>query len=209
MLSLHNVRKYYDKHLALDIPDLRLGNNIYWAKGPNGSGKTTLLRMIAGLLPFEGNIMLNDVSLKDQSTTYRRCISWADAEPLYPPFLTGKELIGFYSHIRHVPAQEANALTASLEMDGYISQKIGSYSSGMTKKLSLVLAFIGSAKVMILDEPLITLDNNALAVISELILDRHDKLHTLFLLSSHVDLDRSLLSSAQQLVVRNNTVEAA
>ena len=57
MLQLMSVKKNYGKHLVLEISSLQLNSGIYWVKGANGSGKTTLLKMIAGLLPFEGDIL--------------------------------------------------------------------------------------------------------------------------------------------------------
>ena len=84
MLNLSNVKKYYNKRLILEIPHLVIENGIFWIKGANGSGKTTLLKMIAGLLPFEGEIQLNQISLKISPVDYRQNIIWAEEEPLYP-----------------------------------------------------------------------------------------------------------------------------
>ncbi len=208
MLHLHNIRKYYGKHLVLDIPFLELNRSVYWAKGPNGSGKTTLLRMIAGLLPFEGQITLNNVNLKQKSLEYRTLVSWADAEPQYPAFLTGTELVKFYSSVRNTAPGNSDALIETLGMRDYIGQKVSTYSSGMTKKLSLVLAFTGRVSLVILDEPFITLDSAAVDVVSRLITRAHSESGTMFLVSSHMDLDKDLPDSARELTVRDNGVFA-
>ncbi len=55
-------------------------NGTYWVKGANGSGKTALLKMIAGLLPFQGDIVFKHINLKNQSLIYRQNISRAEAE---------------------------------------------------------------------------------------------------------------------------------
>jgi hypothetical protein len=60
-----------------------------------------LLWILAGILPFGGDVFLNSpnqahpVSLRQSPTRYRRLIAWADAEPQYPGFLTGYELLDF------------------------------------------------------------------------------------------------------------------
>jgi ABC-2 type transport system ATP-binding protein len=87
MLELTNVQKHYQQRVVLEIPSLQLDKGIYWIKGANGSGKSTLLKMIAGLIPFEGSISYNKTDLRKDALAYRQQIGWAEAEPLYPPFM--------------------------------------------------------------------------------------------------------------------------
>src|SRR5882757_9308179 len=105
MLAFTKVEKSYGSSLVLSIPSTSLAPGIYWLQGPNGTGKTTLLRMIAGLIPFKGEIHLNGHSLHRDPVAYRRNIGWADAEPQYPAFLTGADLLSFYLSIRKTPAE--------------------------------------------------------------------------------------------------------
>ena len=93
MLELKNIKKSYNSKLVLQKDALQLDKGIYWVKGANGSGKTTLLKIIAGLLPFEGDILVDQTSQKNNPVDYRQKISWAEAEPLYPSFLTGNDLM--------------------------------------------------------------------------------------------------------------------
>ncbi len=103
MLQLIQVVKSYGSKKILDIPFLQLEEGLFWLKGPNGAGKTTLLRILAGILPFQGTIRLKEYSLQDNPVAYQRCIGWADAEPLYPGFLSGKDLLAFYQGVRPCP----------------------------------------------------------------------------------------------------------
>jgi ABC-2 type transport system ATP-binding protein len=206
MLKLTNVKKSYNHRLVLDIPSLQLPAGIYWVKGPNGSGKTTLLKMVAGLLPFEGKIVCNDTNQKDQPLAYRQQVSWAEAEPLFPPFMTGIELISLYLSIRNLPRESAEKLTELLGMNEYVNNPSGTYSAGMTKKLSLLLAFLGEAPLVVLDEPLITLDPDSFNTVCSYILERHNHSGTSFLMSSHEELDDRLQVSGKELIVTNQTV---
>ena len=206
MLRLKNVRKYFSRNLVLDIPSLELENNIYWVKGGNGSGKSTLLRMVAGLLPFEGRITFKDADLSRQPVMYRRHISWADAEPLFPAFTTGAELMEFYRRIRGSTTGEVGALTGVFGMQEYIHLKTGTYSSGTLKKLSLMLAFLGHPSLILLDEPLITLDTASLAIVCDLVQEKHES-GSLFLLSSHQQHEAPVIFSGKQLLVSNQTVQ--
>lgn len=98
MLQISLYKKYYNGILALDIPQVTFPEGIHWIKGKNGSGKTTLFRTLAGLAPFEGSITLNKgVHLHTHPRQYRMLVNYGEAEPVYPPFLTTRDLIRFVS----------------------------------------------------------------------------------------------------------------
>jgi len=185
MLQFEQVYKSYDQQAVLEIPSLTLEKNIYWVQGANGSGKTTFLRMLAGLIPFKGNISLNGINLRDQPLPYRRLVSFAEAEPLYPTFITGKELVNFYKDIRKADTTQTDMLIDFFRMHRFLSEPVGSYSSGMIKKLSLLLAFIGRPSLILLDEPLSTLDEGAVHRMPDLIGAYHKEFGTCFIFSSH------------------------
>jgi len=192
--------------MVLDIPSLELNNDLYWVKGGNGSGKSTLLRLVGGLLPFEGHISFKGMDLRRQPVAYRRYISWADAEPLFPAYMTGGELMEFYRDIRGSTTAEAEALTSIFGMRQYINLKTGTYSSGTLKKLSLMMAFLGNPSLILLDEPLITLDTASVEIVCNLVRERQES-GSLFLLSSHQEHDAPLIFSGKQLLVSNHSVQ--
>lgn len=206
MLILSKVRKKFGRQLILDVPSFSLEPGVYWVRGANGSGKTTLLKMIAGLLPFEGDIHIGDSSLKTDAVGYRRRVAWAEAEPLYPDFVSGYDLLQLYCSIRCVDPRDADGLVDLLGMQEYIGNSAGTYSAGMTKKLSLCLAFLGKPALILLDEPLITLDSAALRAVCDLIRQRHRDDGTSFLMSSHQEPEGGLLFSGRQLQVENHTL---
>ncbi|MEO8771198.1 MAG: ATP-binding cassette domain-containing protein [Ferruginibacter sp.] len=206
MLQLSAVQKFYNKDLILDIPQLHLESGIYWVKGANGSGKTTLLKMIAGLIPFKGDISFKNTSLQNDPLAYRQMVSWAEAEPLFPLFMTGMELVCLYGSIRNISKKDIAELLEIFSLHDYVNNSIGTYSAGMTKKLSLVLAFIGNTSLIVLDEPLITLDPYAFTAACKFILERFKNTGTAFLMSSHQDLDTELTLSGKEITVINRSV---
>ena len=185
MLHFKNVQKYYSSFLALDIPDLSIDEGLWLLQGENGSGKTTFLKMIAGLHPFSGDIYIADrYSIKKQRLQFIRRINYAEAEPLYPPFLTGKDLVTLFCKTKQGKVEEATEMLEQLHVFDAYKKPLGTYSSGMVKKLSLVLAFIGNPKVILLDEPLITIDASALEVICSIISKKFEE-GISFLITSH------------------------
>jgi ABC-2 type transport system ATP-binding protein len=205
MLTLQNVKKSYPGHLILTIPELHLSIGTFWVKGKNGSGKTTLMKIIAGQIPFEGSVILNEISLIDEPVAYRKQISYAEAEPLYPGFLTGNELLKFVQKVRKADNQQVKSLIDAWNVGGFIDNRIETYSSGMVKKLSLALAFLGQPKLILLDEPLITLEDAALPLLYQLMRDRAME-GASFMVTSHQALAEHDLVLTSKIVVENQTV---
>ena len=206
MLQFEQVQKSYDQHAVLEIPSLILEKNIYWLQGPNGSGKTTFLRMLAGLIPFKGNILLNGINLHENPLPYRRLVSFAEAEPLYPSFITGNELVSFYKDIRKAESAQTDMLINFFRMHRFLSQPVGSYSSGMIKKLSLLLAFIGRPSLILLDEPLSTLDEGAIHHMPDLIYAYYKEFGTCFIFSSHQPF-KAYSADVKKILITDQTLQ--
>lgn len=205
MLSIKGFKKFYSGNLILDVPDLVLEKNIYWLKGQNGSGKTTLMKAIAGLIPFDGEISIEGINIFKQRIDYRYIVNYAEAEPVYPDFLTGADLIKLYTETKKASQDQVGKVIGRLDIKSYIKNKAGSYSSGMIKKLSLALSFLGNPKLILLDEPFITLDQNAIINLNELITEYHHR-DVCFIIASHQDFDESFSLLPKKLFLQNNTV---
>lgn len=190
MLVISNFSKSYGDALILSVKSLALPPGVHLIKGDNGSGKTTFFKCLAGIIPCSGEINIDRLSLKTHSIAYRYHVNFAEAEPLYPGFLTAKDLIRFIGKTKNATPQQENYYTQKLGIDRFFEKSCDTYSSGMLKKLSLALAFLGDPKMIILDEPLITLDEQTRAELFKLI---QEKKETTFLLSSHQSIEsRSL-----------------
>ncbi|PZR28640.1 MAG: ABC transporter [Citrobacter freundii] len=188
MLELTSIQKSFSGKLVLDIPSLRLETGIYWLKGANGSGKSTLFKMLAGLLPGKGDILIDGISQVKQPVNYRQLINHSPAEPVFPAFISGDELISFVLSVKKGSIQQVKEVKEILEIGAYTANPTGSYSSGMLKKLSLLLAFTGQPKWILLDEPFTTLDIQAQQNLHTLIAGRY-KAGVSFIITSHHDLE--------------------
>lgn len=207
MLEFRNIKKEYNHQMILDIPSLSLDKGSYWVKGANGAGKTTLLRIAAGLIDFKGDVICSGKSLKQRPVDYRNEIGWAEAEPLYPDFLTARELISFYGEIRKAGNQFSDDLISGFHIGQYLETPVGEYSSGMVKKLSLILAFIGTPSLIILDEPLTTLDAKSAIYLGEWIKKISATNTCTFLFSSHQDVETYSLEYDCRIEIANSTAQ--
>lgn len=206
MLCLSQFTKSYGPVTVLRIGQLRFEPGIHWIRGENGSGKTTLFKSLSGLLPCKGSVTLDGIDLHTRPVDYRRRVNYSEAEPVYPGFLTAKNLVRFVGKAKGASLAQQSDLVSRFGIDGYFEQPCETFSSGMLKKLSLVLALLGQPDVIILDEPLITLDEAARNVLFSVTAERLREKPMIFLVSSHQPFEAGALQIAHEYLVANQTV---
>jgi ABC-2 type transport system ATP-binding protein len=209
MLRFKDYSKSYNDQLIISIDDLELDPGIYWIRGENGSGKSTLFKSIAGLIPFKGSISFSDnTDLRREPLEFRRRVNFSEAEPLFPGFLTSKDLVRFVGSAKGASTSQQDEIISKLGIDPFIDKRCETYSSGMLKKLSIALAFVGKPKVLILDEPLITLDDQTRDILLGMITETNNTGDVITLLSSHQSLDMPDLRIREKFRIVNKSLVA-
>jgi len=204
MIELLNFRKKYHLETVLDIHDWHFDKGIYHLKGANGSGKSTLLQSMAARLSFEGDIRVNGKSVKRSPRECREKVSYAAAEPLFAEFLSGSDLYGFFLKTKGKPSWQLDELMGGFGVPEFLDSPTGTYSSGMLKKLALVLAFTGSPDWILLDEPYNGLDTRAVEVLSGFIRGLTDRFGVGFIIASHHEQDGLLAEGHKVVSVANS-----
>jgi len=88
-------------------------------------------------------------------------------------------------------------------VDTFFEKSCETYSSGMLKKLSLVLAFLDDPKMIILDEPLITLDEQTRLSLFQIIAEKSE---TIFMISSHQPVESQYLKIDSTFKIQQKTL---
>jgi ABC-2 type transport system ATP-binding protein len=206
MIKIENFKKHYDGFLVLDIQSFTIPAGINIIVGKNGCGNSTFLKVLAGLSPFSGNIIFNQtINLGIDTYKQRELISICEAEPDFPKYISGDSLISLFKKLKKHQNQSIELLQENFEMNNYIKSNIGTYSSGMKKKLGLLLSFIGNNKLILLDEPFTLFDNTSRKLLLDNI-QEFAKQNVSFIVSSHQNQDNLFSIATNIFEMENKTI---
>ena len=163
MLRVEDVRVMLGDTRALDGASLEVGEGeIVTVLGPSGSGKTTLLRVVAGLTPPDaGRVVLDGQDLR-RVPPHRRGIGLVFQDHALFPHRNVAENVGFGLRMRgDAPAASATRTRQLLELvglAGFECRAVGALSGGEQQRVALARALAPEPRVLLLDEPLGSLD---------------------------------------------------
>jgi ABC-2 type transport system ATP-binding protein len=173
-----NGRARGDGVLALDALDLEVpAGSVFGLLGPNGAGKTTTLRLISGLArPTSGTVSIDGAPIEPGGAGTRGAIGVLDQDPRYYGWMTGRELVELAGRLQGLEAGVGRARShETLELVGLAEtadRRIAGYSGGMRQRLGIAQALVARPRLLILDEPVSSLDpegrRDLLALIAEL-----------------------------------------
>ncbi|MDH4141380.1 MAG: ABC transporter ATP-binding protein [Chloroflexota bacterium] len=171
--------------LDLDIP----AGSVFGLLGPNGAGKTTTLRMITGLArPTAGAVAIDGVTVQPDNPGVRRSIGVLDQAPRFYGWMRGRELVELAGRLAGLTGAELRARTRdTLErtgLDASAERRIGGYSGGMRQRLGIAAALVSDPGLLLLDEPVSSLDPEGRRDLLSLIADLRGNATVIF--STHV-----------------------
>jgi ABC-2 type transport system ATP-binding protein len=161
---------------------------MYGFLGPNGAGKTTTLLMLLGILkPTSGTIHIFGRPLSSNAFEIKQRIGVVAEYQSFYDDMTALEYLLFFGKLYRVEAAEkqAQALLERLDLWQWRDGVVGTFSTGMRKKLGFARAFLHSPELIVLDEPVSGLDPHGIIQVRELLLEAKQQGATV-LLSSHV-----------------------
>lgn len=158
------LHKHYGEVRALDGLDLAVApGSIYGFLGPNGAGKTTAIRILTGLAwPTSGRAWVMGIEVSRGKSGTARSIGYLPQDPSFYPWMTGQGFLDYVGRVFGLSAMERHARTkellATVGLTEAAKRKVGGYSGGMRQRLGLAQALVNRPKVLLLDEPVSSLD---------------------------------------------------
>ena len=141
--------------------------------GPNGAGKTTFLRILSSLSrPSLGEVRVAGYRLPNQAAAVRRRLGVLSHQPLLYGDLTAQENLEFYGRMYDVEDLPGRSLEV-LEQVGLASRRndlVRTFSRGMQQRLAIARSVIHDPDILLLDEPYTGLDQDACAMLDEVLL---------------------------------------
>jgi heme ABC exporter ATP-binding subunit CcmA len=134
--------------------------------GPNGAGKSTLLKIVAGILrPTRGEVVVDGRPPRES----RGSIGYLGHEPHLYPYLTAEENLKFFARLYGASPATAMSLLEAVSLTSKAATPAGVLSFGESRRLGIARALLHDPEVLIVDEPLAGLDEEASASVPRLL----------------------------------------
>lgn len=161
-LLVKNVEKKFGENKVLKGINFEFEKGkIYGLLGRNGAGKSTFFNCINSDLDYTGEILLQDEENKTRvpdSNDIGYCVS----EPVVPEFLTGREFLKFFLEINGDRVRNKKTIEEYFDMMNIdhkdMNKLLKDYSLGMKNKMQMLVNIILDSELLLLDEPLTSLD---------------------------------------------------
>ncbi len=161
-LVLKDLKKSFDKKEVLKGINFEFEKGkIYGLLGRNGAGKTTLFNCINEDLELDEGSFYLEIN-KEKRNIEAEDIGYVVSTPSVPEFLTGKEFLKFFIDINENRIKNLKTIDEYFEfmsMDKLDQDKLlKDYSHGMKNKIQMLVNIISNPNILLLDEPLTSLD---------------------------------------------------
>lgn len=189
------VRRYGLKTVLFNL-DFEVKQGEFVAlMGPNGAGKTTLLRILSTLSkPTSGQVTIAGYSMPSQASIIRGRLGLVSHQPLLYGDLSARENLLFYARMYSI-SNESSRIQHVLGFVGLTNRSedlVRTYSRGMQQRLAIARAILHDPSVLLLDEPHTGLDQDACAMLDQLLLEVAHSGKTIVMATHELDRVQSL-----------------
>lgn len=214
--ELHRVSKYYPRASvpALNSVDLNVVNGEFFTVlGPSGSGKSTLLSLLAGFERVsQGRITIAGVDMTD-SPPYKRNIGMVFQDYVLFPHMTVFDNVYFPLKARKFGPSRGKGLgdrvhevLKTVGLDGYEERRPAQLSGGQQQRVALARALVYEPAVLLMDEPLSSLDRKLRKQLQAELVNLHSTVKTTIIFVTH-DQDEAMSLSDRIAILSNGEVQ--
>lgn len=177
LISINGLRYSYGHNVALDLDRVVIPSGTTALLGPNGAGKTTLLRLLATVAaPQVGSVFVDgdDISEPASRLALRRRLGYAGQLDNLPDRMRVSEYCDYIAALKEIGPRRrrrrwSEYVLGEVALTGHEEDRISSLSGGMRRRLVLAQSLLGHPELLVLDEPLVSLDAERRSAIVRLI----------------------------------------
>lgn len=204
-IIIEDLVKRYGQFVAVDRATLRVDEGtVYGLIGPNGAGKSTIIRSLLGLVPYQGGKVVvsgTDMSSPDAQRKVRigylpQKAAFQEWRTCEQALLTLGRLSGLEGDVLRTRVDETLEL---LGIEEFRNRKVSKLSGGTLQKLGFAQAILHEPSVLVLDEPMASLDPASRFMLKKIIKELRAT-GTTILFSSHILTDVEDLADAVGLL---------
>jgi spermidine/putrescine transport system ATP-binding protein len=211
LIEIKNLVKHYDDQTVLNGIDLSIKDGEFLTLlGPSGCGKTTLLRLISGFdTPDEGTIHINGFCINHLPPQQRNVHTVFQSYALFPHFDVFNN-VAFALHCQKLPENEVNERVEEalrlVQLTHLTHRPISQLSGGQQQRVAIARAIINQPQVLLLDEPLSSLDYQLRKSMQYELTQLQKKLGMTFIFVTH-DQEEALSMSDRIVVLNDGHIE--
>ena len=190
MIQFQNIQRRFGAKLAVANLNMQIRpGEIFAFLGPNGAGKTTTIKMLVGLLvPTAGKVLVDGFDVAESPREAKARLGYVPDQPELYDKLSGREFLRFVADIRGMSPTTAAAKTDEMielfQLTEYVDKLTESYSHGMKQRTAIAAALLHAPQALVLDEPMVGLDPQAMRLVKDLLRHRADQGMSIFI-STH------------------------
>lgn len=211
MIELVDLRKEFGDVVAVDSVDFEVKQGEFFSLlGPSGCGKTTTLRMISGFeFPTDGQVLLQGEDASDLPPNERDTNLVFQQLSLFPHMTVG-ENVGYGLKKQGVDADERERRVSEylelVDLAGFEDRDPQALSGGQQQRVALARALVNEPSVLLLDEPLASLDRKLRQQMQIELRNIHEKVQGSFFYVTH-DQGVAMTLSDSLAIMRDGEIE--
>lgn len=192
-LVAQNLQKSFNGHQAVqDVSFAIEKGEIFGLLGPNGAGKTTTIRILSTVLPPDhGDVTIGGYSIKHDGAAARKLIGSCPQDLALYQDLSALDNLIFFGRMEGLSGKEAKVQAVdNLELVGLADRAkdmVKNFSTGMKRRVNLVVALMGDPSLLFLDEPTVGIDPQSRNNIYETILGLQDNGKTILYTTHYME----------------------